>query len=81
MNIGDYVILKPYEDIKQMADYAYFGFNDTMRRYVERRSLRRITRVYELGSHTAISLLESEYHWSPEWVQTYLGQELEGFTI
>jgi hypothetical protein len=81
MNIGDYVILKPYEDIKQTADYAYFGFNDMMRRYVERRSLRRITRVYELGSHTAISLLGSEYPWSPEWVQTYLGQELEGFTI
>lgn len=81
MNIGDYVILKPYEDIKQTAAYAYFGFNDTMRRYVERCSLRRITRVYELGSHTAIYLLESEYNWSPEWVQANLGQELEGFTI
>lgn len=81
MNVGDYVILKSYDDIRQTAAYAYFGFNDTMRRYVERCSLRKITRVYELGSHTAISLSESEYNWSPEWVQTYLGQELEGFTI
>ena len=81
MNIGDYVILKPYEDIKQTADYAYFGFNDTMRRYVEQCGLRKITRVYELGSRTAISLSESGYNWSPEWVQTHLGQELEGFTI
>ena len=81
MNIGDYVILKQYEEIKQTDDYANLGFNERMRQYVEKGGVRRITRVYELGSHTAISLNESEYNWSPEWVQTYFGQELEGFTI
>lgn len=81
MNIGDYVVLKSLDDIRQTDDYARFGFNDSMRRFVEKCGLRRITRVYQIGSHTAISLNESEYNWSPQWVQTYLGQELEGFTI